>query len=390
SASLSKLPLIGSLVDDLPFKFNFNEDGFSIYGQLGIRYQDNFTLSGNFGLDRNTASGTISFLAQDATARLMVGDYGLGAQGASVALVLEPVGFALEARGELFTQLSDFVKLSADEVAVQLNTTGKVYTGTAVTIGTMSHTFGSLGIGARGVSITGAQLAIGDFVRVSGNLAASDQATDFTLRANNGTSTTLTGAKVLRIGGSNLSAFAGNGAGSARMGLQISDLDFGLALVTESLPSGSTATARSWVALKGSVGGISVVGVDQLTLSAQTLTLEINRAAADGSLLDFAAAPLVINTGGGDVNLNFAASEGALLRVAGNLTLSVAGFVTVSGNFAVERNQSTVVLSSGEEVAVNLLRVGASQVSAFAGVNGTGADRLGFDLSQMDFALALM
>ncbi|MFZ9463982.1 MAG: hypothetical protein ACO262_10270, partial [Vulcanococcus sp.] len=149
SASLSSLPLVGSLVDDLPFKFNFNDDGFSIYGQLGIKYQDNFTLSGNFGLDKNNTAGTISFLGQDATAKLQVGEYGIGAQGAAVALVLESTGFALEAKGELFAQLADFVQLSADEAKVQLNTTGKDYTGKVVTVGDpadggLTYPFGAL------------------------------------------------------------------------------------------------------------------------------------------------------------------------------------------------------------------------------------------------------
>ncbi|MBU6280145.1 MAG: hypothetical protein KGN78_12970, partial [Actinomycetales bacterium] len=396
SASLSKLPLIGSLIDDLPFKFNFNDDGFSIYGQLGIQYQDNFTLSGTFGLDKNTPAGTISFLAQDATAKLQVGEYGLGAQGADVALVLEASGFALEAKGELYAQFADFVKLSADTAAVRINTTGKDYTGTVVTVGDpadggLTHTFGTLTNGTRGVALTNASLSISDFVRISGNVDATDTTSNVTARATNGTTSALTGAKVLTFGGSNLSAFAGNGATSQKLGLEIGDLDFALAFITETLSAGSTATARSWAALKANAGNISLVGVDSLTLSANTLSLEINRAAADGSLIDFAVAPLAVPVGGGQtISINHAAAEGALLRVSGTMSLAVAGFVSVSGSFAVERSQATVVLSSGEELAVNLLRVGASSISAFAGINGTGADKLGFDLSQMDFALALM
>ena len=261
SASLSKLPLIGSLVDDLPFKFNFNDDGFSIYGQLGIKYQDNFTLSGNFGLDKNNTAGTISFLGQDAIAKLQVGEYGIGAQGADVALVLESTGFALEAKGELYAQLADYVKLSADEASVQINTTGKSYTGKVVTVGDpadggLSYTFGTLANGTRAVAVTNANLVISDFVRISGNLAASDSTANFSVRSSAGATSTITGAKVLAFGGSDLSAFAGNGASSQKLGLQIGDLDFGLAFITETLAAGSTATARSWTALKANAGRI--------------------------------------------------------------------------------------------------------------------------------------
>ena len=325
-----------------------------------------------------------------------MGEYGIGAQGANVALVLESTGFALEAKGELYAQLADYVKLSADEASVQINTTGKSYTGKVVTVGDpadggLSYTFGTLANGTRAVAVTNANLVISDFVRISGNLAASDSTANFSVRSSAGATSTITGAKVLAFGGSDLSAFAGNGASSQKLGLQIGDLDFGLAFITETLAAGSTATARSWTAFKASAGQISLVGIDQLTLTANTLSLDINRAATDGSLIDFASTSLAIAAGGGQtITINHAAADGALLRVSGSMQLAVAGFVSVSGSFAIERSQTTVVLSSGDEVAVNLLRVGASSITAFAGINGTGADRLGFDLSQMDFALALM
>ncbi|NCW86417.1 MAG: hypothetical protein EBV69_10135, partial [Oxalobacteraceae bacterium] len=257
--------------------------------------------------------------------------------------------------------------------------------------GGLTYTFGALTNGMRGVSLTNANLAISDFVRISGNLTATDSTSNFSVRSSAGATSTISGAKVLAFGGSDLSAFAGNGASAQKLGLQIGDLDFGLAFITETLAAGSTATARSWTALKANAGQISLVGIDQLTLTANSLSLDINRAAADGSLIDFAATSLAIAAGGGQtITINHAAAQGALLRVSGTMSLAVAGFVSVSGSFAIERSQTTVVLSSGEEVAVNLLRVGASSISAFAGINGTGADRLGFDLSQMDFALALM
>ena len=124
-----------------------------------------------------------------------------------------------------------------------------------------------------------------------------------------------------------------------------------MAFITETLAAGSTATARSWTALKANAGQISLVGIDQLTLTANTLSLDINRAATDGSLIDFASTSLAIAAGGGQtITINHAAADGALLRVMGSMQLAVAGFVSVSGSFAIERSQTTVVLSSGEEV----------------------------------------
>jgi len=49
-----------------------------------------------------------------------------------------------------------------------------------------------------------------------------------------------------------------------------------------------------------------------------------------------------------------------------------------------------VTLSDGSEAHVDLLSIGASGASAFAGINGNTDDALGLNLGQVDFAIALM
>jgi hypothetical protein len=77
-------------------------------------------------------------------------------------------------------------------------------------------------------------------------------------------------------------------------------VDFGLVLLGEQLTPAqakANATARSWMALQASAASAQVLGLDDITVAADTLTLEINRADAKGTLVDFAARGLTVQTG---------------------------------------------------------------------------------------------
>ena len=75
------------------------------------------------------------------------------------------------------------------------------------------------------------------------------------------------------------------------------------------------------------------------------------------------------------------------------MDIGVFGFFFVSGNFAFEKSTATnVALSGGGTVGeLELLTIGASNVSAFAGVNGpaSNAAAMGLSLTGVNFALAL-
>ena len=94
------------------------------------------------------------------------------------------------------------------------------------------------------------------------------------------------------------------------------------------------------------------IGIDGLTVSVTTLSVAINDAGgadngtANTTVLDLQAAPLEVNTGGGDsITLDFDGGRGRLLQVEGTLDLGVFGFFFVSGDFAIEKSDATVTLA---------------------------------------------
>ena len=87
-------------------------------------------------------------------------------------------------------------------------------------------------------------------------------------------------------------------------------------------------------------------------------------------------------------------SNGPITRLEGQLDVDVAGFFQVSGGFFFEQTQDTVTLAAvggdpAETVAVDQLRLAASHVDAFAGLNGGSAEALGLELSDVNFGLLL-
>ncbi|MBU6191113.1 MAG: hypothetical protein KGR68_17480, partial [Betaproteobacteria bacterium] len=158
------------------------------------------------------------------------------------------------------------------------------------------------------------------FVRVQGGFSFEKSTT---------TVTTAQGVDVavdqLTVGVGAVDAFVGVKGGTAdAVGLQVEDLDFGLAIYTERSP-GAGQAARKWSAMTGAAGAVSLVGISDVTLSGTNLSLAINRAAADGTVLDFAAARTrSLSTGPGtSVSLDLAGSAGPQLKARGTLTLGV-------------------------------------------------------------------
>jgi hypothetical protein len=82
---------------------------------------------------------------------------------------------------------------------------------------------------------------------------------------------------LLTIGASDLNAFVGvNGPGDnlGALGLSLSDVNFGLALMKPK----DIADDRSWTAMKADAGEISFVGVEDLTMSVTQFSVAINQA----------------------------------------------------------------------------------------------------------------
>ncbi|HEV8078569.1 MAG TPA: hypothetical protein VGP45_09295, partial [Marinobacter sp.] len=349
-----------------------------------IRVGDNLSISGEFGFERDETGGRLLLEANDATAVMVAGDYAVGLSGASFGLVAGPDGLALEAAGGLFANLGTQLMLAADGAALYYNDTGLDWSGVSIAAGGINYAFNSLTASDRqGVSITGATLQVSDFIQAEGSFAITSGEQNLTLADGQSLST-----DVLTFGGRGLSGFAGlDGASAARTGLVLTDLDLGLALLSDQASTGFT-----WLVLQGLAGGVALEGLPaDIVISAEQLKLEINEASSGAQLIDFKATPLALAMGDGSVLvIAFDAADGALLRAAGDLNLALAGFFSVSGSFAFERSSAQVRLSDGHDRSVNLLTLGAENVTAFAGVNGQTAEALGLSLADLDFGLALM
>lgn len=140
------------------------------------------------------------------------------------------------------------------------------------------------------------------------------------------------------------------------MGLSLKGGDFGLIMQKEQGGAG-----RSWTALKALASEISVVGIDGLTVKADSVEVEINRASTvDQSLVNYKAVNKAIKTGPGvEMILDMDSEEGQLLRASGNLEIDVYGFLQVSGGFALEKKTGQVrVTGESSNKSVDLLTLG--------------------------------
>jgi hypothetical protein len=133
-----------------------------------------------------------------------------------------------------------------------------------------------------------------------------------------------------------------------------------------------------------------VSGIPGLTVSSQNLTVLVNRPDSSGAVMNLAADPLNVLSGPGrSVTLDFDNSAGPLLEASGTMNISVESFFTLAGDFAIKRSNDTLKDSAGNNVDVDLLTLGAENLTAFAGLNGGSANAIGLSLADAGFGLAV-
>ena len=198
-----------------------------------------------------------------------------------------------------------------------------------------------------------------------------------------------TSFQVLTIGASNVSAFVGvNGPAdhAGALGLSLSEVDFALALGSETPPATpplgtAPIDTHTFTALKASVGSASFIGVDNLTIALTDFTLAVNQgggvydpdgtqgatvAVANTEVVDFKTTPLPVAVSASeDITLDFDGADGALLKASGTVDIGLFGFVYLSGDFAFEK--STKLLRVAEEAAGH----------QFPGADDRGEQRVG-------------
>ena len=128
------------------------------------------------------------------------------------------------------------------------------------------------------------------FFGVDGDFAISKRSENVLLTDGTTVDTTTTKVEALTIGANDVSAFVGvNGPASnpGAMGLSLTGVDFAIVLfkIKAEDDSGTPAVdeslmptdQRTWTTVKASVTGASFIGIDDLTLSVSSLTVELNQ-----------------------------------------------------------------------------------------------------------------
>jgi hypothetical protein len=132
--------------------------------------------------------------------------------------------------------------------------------------------------------------------------------------------------------------------------------------------------------------------VNGLTLNASDVAVEVNRAAADGSLVDYASGKttaVIATSSATDLAFDMDGADGALVRVRASAEVDVFGFVQFSGDMALNKQSDSVKLANGNDVNVDVLTVGLSDVRAFAGMNAGTDAAIGLELSGVNIGLVM-
>ncbi|MBU3940297.1 LEPR-XLL domain-containing protein, partial [bacterium] len=344
---------------------------------LEVNLSEFVSLSGDFGFYQNGAD--VVAVGLSASASINAGDYGVGVSNASVVLVMGEDGVVMHADGTLDTSLGNQIELSAQNVSVEFNQTNSNFA-EIITVGTLDYDL-EINAGVTNINITGGVLNVSDFALLEGNFSFSRDTQTVTL-----SDSTTANVALLTLGVLDTTAFVGLNGNSQddRLGFELVDTDFALVLLSE------IDTTRQWMALNAGALSAAFVGSAEIVMSAENLFVEINRAANDGTLIDFKLQPLEVAVGAGSIIFKTDGLEGEVIRVSGDVSLSLGGFFSFSGFVSFNKSTTNITLTNNDAVEVSLLSIGTKGVDAFAGLNGDTQDALGVELSGVDFAFALM
>ena len=165
------------------------------------------------------------------------------------------------------------------------------------------------------------------------------------------------------------------------IGFTLTDLDFALAVLSDG--------EREWLAAQARAAEVALVGIDGLDLAARSIELQIMQAAADRSLVDFAALPMDVVAGVSDnVRIALAAADGERLALAADVDLGLGSLMQIEGRLSFEFARGrTLNLDDGQAVSADVLTLTGEGVGTFLGTGADRDDALGFQLGGLDFGL---
>ncbi|MCJ8346754.1 hypothetical protein MJH12_14520, partial [bacterium] len=388
----------------------------SARGTLNLNLFNFFQVSGDFAFEKYESEITLSDGNTKSIDLLTLGGKGVNAFAGldandpeALGLQLTGVDFALAlmsdkedtslkwtslqatADGATFLGLGDDLSLSGTDLFVEINKAAKDETRVDFLVNNFAvknsqttqidfNMDGSLG---ELLSVGGnIELNVSNFFTINGGFAFTKSTEAIIL--SNGTELVV---DALTLGANKVSAFIGlDGDKESKTGFEVQDMSFALAILKE-----ADGAKRKWVSVLGDVKSAEFVGIDDVTIKGQDLKLQINKKASDNTVVDFSAKNLEIRTSlNTKETLDIAGSKGEYIGIAGNLTLNLFDFFTVSGGFAFTKHTETVKLSDGSTQVVDLMTLGANNVNAFVGLNAGTADAIGFSLAGLNFGLSLM
>lgn len=322
-------------------------------------------LTGSFAVQKVTTSTgktTVSIVASDIDTFLGDGTTGLHISNAGGSILVLPTGTALDVYGSAALEGIDPLSLSGT-LHVRMNNTGGAINQTVPAPApnnpgqTINQTLTFAGNQTLLVSGT-ATLGIGDgsgntFVSLTGG---------FSFSTSSSTTNNITTTKVL-VGAAGINAFLGAGDpnGSGAMGVQITNANLGLAII--STTNNSTSAHTSGYAVNAA-GSAALLGIPALSLSGN-LSIKADTA---GMVHEMVQVPDPSNPGSTlPVSIDFTGNT--MPAFAGSVSLAIADpndstkqFVSLSGDFSFTRTVagSTTTLSAA-----------VTNASAFVGVGGT-------------------
>jgi hypothetical protein len=283
------------------------------------------------------------------------------------------------------------MELSASDVRVRLNqsSTDSVvdWTATEANSGLSSAFDFSDRTGAFVEAELDATLNLFDFVQVSGTLFLSKQ-----IRLLEMADGSLKRFDALILSATGVNAFAGipsSVEGESGTGLEISDMNFGLAL----LNAADGSTSSPYLAVEAVIGSAGLVGIDILDSvePLKNITLSINEAPEGAQLINFAERPVSL-TSDGALILETELSQGEFINLSADFSATLAGVAGISGRLNLQQVTGYTAELNGSSVTVDGLILGATSVNASLAVSGVpgSADFVGFTLEGASFALALL
>ena len=296
-----------------------------IVTSLSATVNDYISLSGTFGIRRDSVTGVLVVAGTNVGAQLDLGTaVKVGLSGATVGLIIkanEKMAFEASGGSVVVSLGSGFASVSATSVGVAYNNTGAAVSTTAsVTVGgaTVNASI-NVADGVTAVTVVGLNATISEFVKLSG---------DFGIRKNSATN-------VLEVAGNSVSAQ-----------LEVDSL---IKVGVTGAKIGLIITATEKIAIQTTGGALSLnLGSGFATATATTVAVRFNNTGANVNQT------LSVTVGGTTISAPINVNDGTTSVVVTGLDAQIGGFVTLSGDMGFKKDVTGRLIAAGNNVSATL------------------------------------